>query len=107
MSDVTEITTLDALVDAQHDDRAIIDFARRHGCVPCARLEPHFTAAAPAVDANFYKVLLDEVDEDLLKFVIDVIGVKSTPTVLEYRSGSVHGEVKGRTAPQIIKELSE
>lgn len=89
--------------------RAVVDFARRNGCVPCMRLEPHLKAAAksPALeDISFFKVMLDEVDDDLLNYAMDQVGIQSTPTVMEYRYGSVYAVVKERTGPKLIKELA-
>ena len=109
MTDVAELKTLAEFEEAIAADRVVIDFARRNGCVPCQRLEPHYKAAANSTvleDINFYKVMLDEVDMEFFGYVMDKVGIRSTPTVLEYRSGSVYREVEGRTGPLLLKELS-
>jgi len=109
LTDVVELSTKAEFDAAIAEGRVVIDFARRNGCVPCQRLEPHYKAAANAPvleDITFYKVMLDEVDGDFLDYIMDRVGIRSTPTVLEYRHNNVYGEVKGRTAPLIIKELS-
>lgn len=109
MTEVLELKTKAEFDEAITAGRAVIDFARRHGCVPCARLEPHFKAAANAPvleDITFYKVMLDEVDREFLDYVMDSIGILSTPTVLEYRYGSVYDDVQARTTVALIKELT-
>lgn len=109
MTEVIELTTKAQFDEAIAAGRVVIDFARRHGCVPCQRLEPHFNAAASAPvleDISFYKVMLDEIDTEFFDYIIESVGIKSTPTVLEYRYGSVYAMIEGRTAPLLIKELS-
>lgn len=109
MTEVIELTTKAQFDEAVAAGRVVIDFARRNGCIPCQRLEPHYKAAANAPvleDIDFYKVMLDEVDREFLDYIMDKVGIKSTPTVLEYRNSNVYAEVKGRTAPLLIKELS-
>lgn len=109
MTEVTELSTKAQFDEAVAADRVVIDFARRHGCVPCQRLEPHYKAAAkaPVLEGiNFYKVMLDEIDDEFFGYIMDRVGIKSTPTVLEYRYSNVYAEVEGRTAPLLIKELS-
>lgn len=109
MTEVIELTTKAQFDEAIAEGRVVIDFARRYGCVPCQRLEPHYKAAAKATaleDIAFYKVMLDEVDGEFFDYIMESVGIKSTPTVLEYRHSNVFSEVKSRTAPLIIKELS-
>lgn len=104
-----EINTLEALRGEMNAPRAVIDFARRNGCVPCQRLEPHFKAAASAPvleDIRFSKVMLDEVPSDLLDYCMNVLVIRGTPTVIEFRNGERYADITGRTAPVIIKELS-
>lgn len=109
MTEVIELKTKAQFDDAIAAGRVVIDFARRFGCVPCQRLEPHFKAAANAPvleDITFYKVMLDEVDDEFLDYIMDRVGIMSTPTVLEYRYNNVYAEIKERVAIKIIKELT-
>lgn len=109
MAEVIELTTKAQFDEAIAEGRVVIDFARRHGCVPCQRLEPHYKAAANAPvleDIDFYKVMLDEVEPELLDYAMDVLNVRGTPTVIEFRNGERHADIAGRTAPLLIKELS-
>lgn len=109
MTDVAELTTKAEYDEAVSAGRVVIDFARRHGCVPCQRLEPHYKAAANAPvleDITFYKVMLDEVEPEFLDYVMDVLGILGTPTVIEFRNGERYRDISGRTAPLLIKELS-
>lgn len=109
MTEVIELTSKAQFDDAVATGRVVIDFARRFGCVPCQRLEPHYNMAAKSPvleDITFYKVMLDEVDSDLLDYAMDVLRVLGTPTVIEFRDGERHADIAGRTAPLLIKELS-
>lgn len=109
MTEVIELKNKAEFDEAVAAGRVVVDFARRFGCVPCQRLEPHYKAAANAPvleDIDFYKVMLDEVDPELLNYAMDVLNVRGTPTVIEFRNGERHADVTGRTAPLIIKELS-
>lgn len=106
MSDVIELKTLSEFFSAVGGhERVVVDFAKRNGCVPCARLEPHYAAAAAVVPIPFYKVMLDEIDREFMDYVLDDIGIMSTPTVIEYRYGRFFGLVTSRVAPKLIKEL--
>lgn len=100
-----EITTLYEFKNFTRGD-GVVDFAKRSGCVPCQRLEPHLKSASARVDIPFGKVYLDLSDEDLLNHVVTVLGIKSTPTLYLYENGKVVRAIESRTAPGIIKELS-
>ena len=109
MFDVIDLSTKAQFDEAIASGRVVIDFARRTGCVPCQRLEPHYKAAASATaleGITFYKVMLDEADSDLLGHAMDVLNVRGTPTVIEFLDGERQRDISGRTAPLIIKELS-
>lgn len=109
MTDVAELKTKSAYDGAVAAGRVVIYFARRHGCVPCQRLEPHYKAAASAPvleDIYFYKVMLDEVEPELLSYALDMLNVRGTPTVIEFRNSERYADISSRTAPLLIKELS-
>lgn len=108
MTNVTEITDKTTFLDNTARGRSVVDFARRNGCIPCQRLEPHYRLAAEKMpDITFYKVMLDEIDKDFFEYIISTFGIKSTPTVVEFIDGDVMRHVSARTGPLIIKELSD
>lgn len=56
-------------------------------------------------DIDFYKVVLDEIDQRFLVLLMDLLKLRGTPTVIEFRHGIRYRDIGGRTAPLIIKEL--
>lgn len=104
---VTELTTKEEFWDAVKQPHAVIDIARREGCVPCARLEPHFQKASEALPGTkFYQMHLDEVEGETLDYMLYGLCILSTPTVLEYKYGGLTKYVSARTAPLLIRELT-
>lgn len=105
---VIEITSKEEWFEFIKGSSTVTDFARRNGCVPCKRLEPHYEKAAENLsDIKFAKVLMDEVEPDFLDYIMDDLKIMGTPTVLHYTNGALNRGISGRTAPVIIKELSE
>lgn len=82
-----------------------MDFARRNGCVPCKRLEPHYKATAAKVDVPLYVVYLDEADEPLFNYATQNLNVLGTPTVIRFYDYDSPMHLEGRTAPVLIKEI--
>jgi thiol-disulfide isomerase/thioredoxin len=104
---VTELTTKEEFWEAVKQPHTVIDIARRNGCVPCARLEPHFQKAAETLPGiKFYQMHLDEVEGETLDYMLDGLGILSTPTVLEYKYGGLQKYINARTAPLLIRELT-
>lgn len=84
----------------------VTDFARRNGCVPCQRLEPHLnTVAGKMPDVKFAKVYMDECDPEFLDYIMDELKIMGTPTLLRYCYGTLAGPVVSRVTPLLIKEL--
>lgn len=103
MIEVTTLEEFSNLFEGQED--FIVDFARRNGCVPCRRLEPHYKAAAAKVDVPMYVVYLDEADVPLFNYATGHLKVLGTPTIIRFRW---HGDtvLEGRTAPVLIQEIN-
>ena len=107
MSDVQLISTKEEWFEFIKNPDTVTDFARRNGCVPCQRLEPHLATAAGKVEGvKFAKVYMDECDSDFTDYIMDALGVMGTPTLMRYKYGEFAGIVTGRSAPLLIKELS-
>ena len=104
MREITNASELDDFINS--NDAVVIDFAKRHGCVPCTRLKPHFEAAAKSVDgAEFAVVYLDELTQQDLFDLMDEYGLRSTPTVFFLGPDKV-ALVEARTGPLLIKEIN-
>lgn len=106
MSEVTELTDVYEVFDFINESRpAAVDFARRNGCVPCKRLEPHYKAAASKLqDVNFGVVHLDELSAEHFDLLVGEFNLSATPTVLLFAEQTK--ELKERTAPKLIEEIS-
>lgn len=100
---VVEATTLDQLHEIfNNHERVVIDFHAPSWCIPCRRLAPHIDVAANKNDAvRFVKVDIDAADEGIR----NTYEIMSVPTVLYFVNGEQTREIKGRTAPLILKEL--
>lgn len=84
------------------NERVVVVFSAREWCVLCKRLHPHAVAAAERLP----DILFVEVDIDDSRDIRERYGILSVPTVLAFRDGQVEGNVHGRTALQLIAELS-
>lgn len=104
MIEITDASELDDFINS--NDAVVIDFAKRNGCVPCARLKPHFEAAARSIDGvEFAVVYLDEMSQQHLFDVMENFGLRSTPTVFYIDNRTVQ-VLEARTGPLLIKEIS-
>ena len=103
---VIELTSAQEFFDFIEDyEVVVVEFARRHGCIPCNRLAPHFKMASDRFDdVPFGAVYLDEIKPEDMFTLVDEFGLLSTPTVLMFR-GSLKTELLGRTAPVLINEI--
>lgn len=107
MSEVREIKSAEELDDfLRSTNRAVVDFAKRNGCVPCKRLEPHYNAAAKSLDeVDFAVVHLDELEQADFYHLMDEFGLRSTPTVVYFDDTAVT-VLEARTGPLLIKEIN-
>ena len=83
-------------------ERVVVVFSARDWCVPCRRLHPHALAAAERLPGIYFV----EVDIDKSEDIRQEYDVMSVPTVIAFQDGTVNKIVVGRTAPQLIAELS-
>lgn len=100
MSDVIEVTSLDALTEKiSEDDHVVVDFAATW-CGPCKVFRRHFDASAQRSDATFVHVYVDEVDG-----VADTYAVSQVPTVMEFKGGEFWKYLTSRTAIPLLREI--
>lgn len=100
---VVEVSTLTQLHEIFNDhEKVLVDFHAPAWCIPCRRLAPHIDSVAEKRDdVRVVKVDIDTADEGIR----NTFEVMSVPTVLYFENGEQTREIKGRTAPVILKEL--
>jgi thioredoxin 1 len=100
---VVEVTTLTQLHEIFNaHEKVLVDFHAPAWCVPCKRLAPHIdNVANKRDDIRVVKVDVDLADEDIR----NTYPIMSVPVVLYFENGEQTREIKGRTAPLILKEL--
>jgi len=82
------------------DPNAVIAFTASW-CQPCKALKPQLVKASVSTDRNIYIEDIEEADPELTA----VYSVRSVPTVVALSGQDSWQHVKGRTAPDILKEI--
>lgn len=101
MSDVVEVKTreeLDSLVAS--NEKVIVDFWATW-CGPCARLKPHYAAAAERSPAVFVTIDIEDADADL----VEEYNIQSVPTVLGFKDNALTATITARTAIPLLREV--
>ncbi len=100
MLSITDADALKGVID--NFERVVVVFSQPATCVPCKRLAPHIKS----VEEKLPTVMFVEVDIDKAQIIRDNYSIMSVPTVLLFDSGQYKGQIKGRTAVSLVKELT-
>lgn len=84
------------------NDKVVVVFSAKDWCVPCRRLAPHIDIAAEKLP----EVIFIEVDIDKSEDIRKAYDVMSVPFVVGFKGGNLVGEIKSRTAVQLVSEVS-
>lgn len=101
---ISEVTTLDELIEITNTNKRIVVKFWADWCQPCKKLAPHFEKAAEKSSALFVQIDIENCD----KKILDAYSVQSVPTILYLNMNRYETvTISGRTSLKILKEIGE